>query len=167
MAVGLLGVALLTVACSLSHDDVRVPYAVGSSGVVETSGDVSIRVTIDAISESVTSDFANPEVGFHFMVIELTLDNVGEKETGGGSFILRTDNGFEYRDKFFGNARTVRNVVLETIKNQSLRLATALTDKSNPQELDLIDIADVREFKLDTDGFVFNKKSIGFRSKES
>ena len=33
---------------------------------------------------------------------------------------------YEYRDKYFGNARTVRQVVTEAIKNQNLRLA-ALT----------------------------------------
>ena len=103
---GLLAVVLLALACSLNQEDVRVPYAAGSSGLVETGGGVKVRVTIDAISGPVTSSFANPEVGFHFMVIDLTVENAGEKETTGGSFILRMEDGFEYRDRFIPGLET-------------------------------------------------------------
>jgi SpoVK/Ycf46/Vps4 family AAA+-type ATPase len=71
---------------------------------------------------------------------------------------------FEYRDKYFGNARIVRNTVQEAIKNQHLRLAGLL--KENQRSINnLITYDDVKEFTLDKKGFVFNKKTIGFRRK--
>jgi len=70
---------------------------------------------------------------------------------------------YDHRDKYFGNARTVRNVVSETIKNQNIRLADL--DDSNAMEDLLITLADVSKFKLDKSGFVFNKRGIGFGKK--
>ncbi len=69
---------------------------------------------------------------------------------------------FEYRDKYFGNARIVRNTVQEAIKNQHLRLANLLKEKQRAVS-NLITYDDVRNFKMDKEGFVFNKKKIGFR----
>lgn len=69
----------------------------------------------------------------------------------------------EYRDKYFGNARVVRNIVLEAIKNQNLRLAALPQEKREKASLNLLMLDDVASFKLDKDGFVFNKKTIGFR----
>jgi SpoVK/Ycf46/Vps4 family AAA+-type ATPase len=73
---------------------------------------------------------------------------------------------FEYRDKYFGNARIVRTTVQEAIKNQHLRLANLL--KENQRAINnLITFDDVKEFTLDKKGFVFNKKTIGFRTKSN
>lgn len=69
----------------------------------------------------------------------------------------------QYRDKYFGNARTVRNVVTEIIKNQNLRLA-GLSDRMLKKEIvELITLKDIEQFKLDKSDFLFNKKGIGFR----
>ncbi len=72
---------------------------------------------------------------------------------------------YEYRDKYFGNARTVRNVVNEIIKNQNLRLAGLAIAKRAKEDDSLITIKDVELLKMDKSGFVFNKQSIGFRNK--
>ena len=72
---------------------------------------------------------------------------------------------YEFRDKYFGNARTVRNVVAEAIKNQNLRLA-AMTDSERERgKSNVLTLADVSTFKLDKSDFLFNKKTIGFKSK--
>jgi SpoVK/Ycf46/Vps4 family AAA+-type ATPase len=70
---------------------------------------------------------------------------------------------YEFRDKYFGNARTVRSIVLEAIKNQNLRLAE-LTDKQRGKiNLNELILADVAPFELNKDNFIFNKKTIGFK----
>jgi SpoVK/Ycf46/Vps4 family AAA+-type ATPase len=74
---------------------------------------------------------------------------------------------FEYRDKYFGNARTVRNVVNEIIKNQNLRLAAMSRKERKAASVNLISLQDVTPLKMDKSGFIFNKKSIGFRQKAS
>lgn len=70
---------------------------------------------------------------------------------------------FEYRDKYFGNARTVRNVVSDIIKNQNLRLAAIPPSERQMISSTLISIEDVLSLKMDKSGFIFNKKSIGFK----
>lgn len=55
------------------------------------------------------------------------------------------------KDKFFGNARTVRKVVEEAVKNQHLRLATVPEDQRTPNMLNSLILADVLEFGKDDD----------------
>lgn len=73
---------------------------------------------------------------------------------------------YEYRDKYFGNARTVRNIVTEAIKNQNLRLAALSYEARNTTPDNLLTIDDVRTFKSDSSSFNFNKKTIGFRRRQ-
>ncbi len=70
---------------------------------------------------------------------------------------------YNYRDKYFGNARTVRQVVTEAIKNQNLRLAALSPDERENISSNILILEDVIDFKLDTSTFIFNKKGIGFR----
>jgi len=71
----------------------------------------------------------------------------------------------EYRDKYFGNARTVRTIVTEAIKNQNLRLAATPAKKRTKTAIDTIILEDVESFKLSKEDLVFKKKTIGFRSR--
>ncbi|HRI59079.1 MAG TPA: AAA family ATPase [Saprospiraceae bacterium] len=67
----------------------------------------------------------------------------------------------QFRDKYFGNARTVRQVVLEAIKNQNLRIAAAKL-KEDP-EIHTITLDDVATFTFDKDKLnLFVRKGIGF-----
>lgn len=68
-----------------------------------------------------------------------------------------------YRDKYFGNARSVRQIVTESIKNQNLRLAALTPDERENISSNMLLLEDVIDFKLDTSSFIFNKKGIGFR----
>lgn len=70
---------------------------------------------------------------------------------------------YNYRDKYFGNARTVRQVVTEAIKNQNLRLASLSPDERENISSNILILEDVIDFKLDNSNFMFNKKGIGFR----
>lgn len=72
----------------------------------------------------------------------------------------------EYRDKYFGNARTVRNLVSEAIKNQNLRLASLEHDKRTEDMINQLTLEDVTSFKMDKDADTFfAKKTIGFKTK--
>jgi hypothetical protein len=69
---------------------------------------------------------------------------------------------YNFRDKYFGNARTVRNIVTEMIKRQNLRLANLTTTKRKKVDANEIEFVDVEVFKLDKTDFIFNKRTIGF-----
>ena len=73
----------------------------------------------------------------------------------------------EYRDKYFGNARTVRSVVEDAIKNQNLRLAALDPSERKHASVHLLEMEDVATFKLDKSDFIFNRQQIGFRRRSS
>jgi AAA+ superfamily predicted ATPase len=52
------------------------------------------------------------------------------------------------RDKHFGNARTVRQVIGETVKNQNLRLASMKKEERTPEMMEMIILEDVKEFEI-------------------
>lgn len=69
------------------------------------------------------------------------------------------------RDKHFGNARTVRQVVAESIKNQHLRLASMKKEERTPERMETIILDDVREFEIRE---IKNEgRSVGFRFDKS
>jgi len=55
---------------------------------------------------------------------------------------------YDTRDKYFGNARSVRNVVDEAIKNQNLRLAAMDSSKRTIEMIRSLTIDDVTEFEV-------------------
>ena len=65
------------------------------------------------------------------------------------------------KDKYFGNARTVRNVIAESVKNQHLRMAEIPAKSRTKANIETLEFSDVAEFKPGEE----NKsiKSIGFR----
>lgn len=68
---------------------------------------------------------------------------------------------FDYRDKYFGNARTVRQIVQEVIKNQNLRMAKSGLDPKS--QTNLITIDDVKMFTRERALPQFQRSAIGFR----
>lgn len=68
---------------------------------------------------------------------------------------------FDRRDEHFGNARTVRQVVGESIKNQHLRLAAMKKEERTPEMLATVIFDDVKEFEMKDEGG--GKRGIGFR----
>ena len=73
---------------------------------------------------------------------------------------------FQYRDRYFGNARTVRTVVGQAVKNQNLRLASLKDENKKGTNLKAITLKDVSEFERNTDQFVISRNRIGFRSSD-
>lgn len=68
---------------------------------------------------------------------------------------------YDYRDKYFGNARTIRQLIQDIIKNQNLRLA-----KSGPEaraQANLITFEDVRDLTHDKNLLGFHRQTIGFK----
>lgn len=71
---------------------------------------------------------------------------------------------YEYRDRYFGNARTIRQAMSEVVKAQNLRLSRM--PKHTKRERHKIELDDVAVLKLDKDALsVFNRKGIGFAKK--
>lgn len=68
---------------------------------------------------------------------------------------------YEERDKHFGNARTVRQVVGESVKNQNLRLASMKKEERTKELMETIILDDVKEFEIKE---VNEKPKIGFRT---
>jgi SpoVK/Ycf46/Vps4 family AAA+-type ATPase len=68
-------------------------------------------------------------------------------------------NLYDSRDKFFGNGRTVRNMVNECVRNQHLRLAAIPSAERTPEMLSTLTYADVKEFEVKDSG-----TRLGFRS---
>ncbi len=72
---------------------------------------------------------------------------------------------YDFRDKYFGNARTVRQVIHEVIKYQQLRMAGMKQEDRKKRDPNKIIFDDVKMFSKDTKQFVFNRQAIGFRKK--
>lgn len=72
---------------------------------------------------------------------------------------------YESKDKFFGNARTVRNTAAETVKNQNLRMAAVPPEKRTAEMIVTIMLDDVKEFEVT--GQKQEKRTMGFKFGES
>ena len=64
------------------------------------------------------------------------------------------------RDKFFGNARTVRQTISEAVKNQHLRMAKIAASLRNEQDIHSLLLEDVAEFSYQGNSL---KRTVGFR----
>jgi SpoVK/Ycf46/Vps4 family AAA+-type ATPase len=64
------------------------------------------------------------------------------------------------RDKHFGNARSVRQIVGEVIRNQNLRLAGMKKEERTPEMLEAIIFDDVKEFEIKE---VSGSRPLGFQ----
>jgi SpoVK/Ycf46/Vps4 family AAA+-type ATPase len=64
-----------------------------------------------------------------------------------------------YRDKYFGNARSVRQAVTELVKQHHLRLASEAEEN---RIYNIINLIDAQSLKMDKSDSVFVKKGIGF-----
>lgn len=71
----------------------------------------------------------------------------------------------EYRDKYFGNARSVRQIVTDVVNKYNLRLASTPKEARTEGVINIIMMQDVEHLRLDKNDFVFNRKSIGFQAK--
>ena len=100
-------------------------------------------------------------------IAKLMLDNQGIRVTTNATEYLNRYLAFmyEYRDKHFGNAREVRKVIIEAVKNMNLRLAEVPESEREANVEQVLTLEDVQHFKLDNEDSIFNKKKIGFGKK--
>ena len=84
------------------------------------------------------------------------------------SILLEYLNGvFAKRDKYFGNARAVRKIVLEVIKNQNLRISEIPILERKKNQSNKISIADLKNILTSSDSDSIKKSTIGFRSADN
>ncbi len=69
---------------------------------------------------------------------------------------------YDRRDQHFGNARTVRQTVAESVKNQNLRLAAMKKEERTADMMATVNYDDVKEFELKESKF--SQPKIGFKS---
>ncbi|TVQ47134.1 MAG: AAA family ATPase [Saprospirales bacterium] len=69
---------------------------------------------------------------------------------------------YELRDKYFGNARSVRSVILNVIRQYNLRLAKMVSEGQHPQTTGIIEMEDVSILQMNKDQMVFSRRAIGF-----
>lgn len=67
------------------------------------------------------------------------------------------------RDKYFGNARSVRKIISQVIQNQNLRMAS-IDDNTDVKHRMLIEAQDINLTVFDQEKEVFNRKGIGFNT---
>ncbi|GAB4135048.1 MAG: hypothetical protein Fur0041_08840 [Bacteroidia bacterium] len=68
---------------------------------------------------------------------------------------------YDSRDKFFGNARTVRQMVGEAVKNQHLRMAALTAEERTQEMMNTLTMEDVAEFEIKA--AAPSRKQLGFR----
>lgn len=64
------------------------------------------------------------------------------------------------KDKFFGNARTVRQIVGECVMKQNLRMASIPGSERKPEDLTTLTLEDVKHFNVDSSS---GRSTLGFR----
>ncbi len=69
------------------------------------------------------------------------------------------DSIYEYRDKYFGNAREIRKLIVEAVQNQNLRLASIPKEERTPEMLNTMTVEDLSEFKIEEG----RRGSLGFK----
>ncbi|MCO6462477.1 MAG: AAA family ATPase [Saprospiraceae bacterium] len=71
-------------------------------------------------------------------------------------------SAFDTRDKYFGNARMVRNSIENIVENQYLRMALLLPEQRSPEMLKTVILADVRDIAQNE---IPKNQGIGFKSR--
>lgn len=67
---------------------------------------------------------------------------------------------YETRDKFFGNARSVRQLVGDVVMKQNLRLASIASDQRDKNDIPVLTFEDVKHLHIGSQG---NRPSLGFK----
>lgn len=66
---------------------------------------------------------------------------------------------YEYRDKFFGNAREVRKIIVEAVQGQNLRLASLPREQRTKDMLETMTVDDLKQFTIQEG----RRKGLGFK----
>ncbi len=77
--------------------------------------------------------------------------------------VLYIEKLLSRKHKYFGNARTIRKIVQETIRRQNLRMANIAPEERLPEIINQVTLADISSFEL-MESDVEEKQGIGFRN---
>ena len=66
---------------------------------------------------------------------------------------------YDYRDKYFGNGREIRKLVVDAVQNQNLRLASMSKEHRTKEMLETLTLEDLKEFKIQEG----KRSSLGFK----
>ncbi len=84
-------------------------------------------------------------------------------EKGAQDFLIsHIQNLLAKKHKYFGNARTIRKIVSETVRKQNLRMADLPSDKRTDELIKLVKREDITDFKL-MEAEEEGRRGIGFR----
>jgi SpoVK/Ycf46/Vps4 family AAA+-type ATPase len=104
----------------------------------------------------------NPEEMYQIALSILEKEKISPDATAAEHLKNYFAHLYTNRDKHFGNARTVRQVIAESIKNQHLRLAELPASERTPQHLQTLTLGDVAEFEINAAQRI-NGGSLGFK----
>lgn len=103
----------------------------------------------------------NQDELFQIAVKMLAGNNIVADEKASEHLMAYFSSLHQNKNKFFGNARNVRKVIEEVIKNQHLRLAKLEVSQRTSDMIHVVYVEDVAEFKIEENPNA-GKKSIGF-----
>jgi SpoVK/Ycf46/Vps4 family AAA+-type ATPase len=103
----------------------------------------------------------NQDELFQIAVKMLAGNNIVADEKASEHLMAYFSSLHQNKNKFFGNARNVRKVIEEVIKNQHLRLAKLEISQRTSDMIHVVYVEDVAEFKIEENPNA-GKKSIGF-----
>jgi SpoVK/Ycf46/Vps4 family AAA+-type ATPase len=106
-------------------------------------------------------DYTQDEL-FQIAVKMLAGNNIVADEKASEHLMAYFSSLHQNKNKFFGNARNVRKVIEEVIKNQHLRLAKLEVSQRSTDMIHSIYLEDVEEFKVE-DNPNAGKRNIGFK----
>lgn len=106
----------------------------------------------------------NPEELLEIADITFTEQGYSMDRAASQYLAERLKEMYRTRDRYFGNARTVRALVNETIKQQNLRLSQQTDDKTQANH-QLIEMIDIESTNLTNQDLKFDKKTIGFLAR--
>ena len=155
---------------------VLIPHSKGALG--HSDADVLLHAICDAMLGAACLG----DIGVHFPDTDETLKNIDSKILLKQSFELIKKEGYKLsskaagllnnimtdlytkRDKYFGNARTVRKIILEIIKNQNLRISNIPVIERKKGQFNNILPEDFSTVGGIQEAEIIIKKTIGFRS---
>lgn len=104
-------------------------------------------------------DFSAGEM-YEILLSMLAVENLKPDASAAGFLQQYLESLHQQRDRYFGNARTVRNIAEECIRNQQLRMAGLDRSQRSAQIMETITMADVEKFAVPE---AATSRGVGFR----
>jgi len=108
-------------------------------------------------------DDYTPEQLFSIAQYLLSKEGITANEEAENHLKIYLDALYKARDKFFGNARSVRQIVEKAIKNQHLRMASLSQAERTKENMMVLAMDDVKEFKPENIKPI-GRATIGFKT---